>query len=295
MVSRKLDGAIIDCGGYNSLVNLAPSTANGQPVVHEQIPAIEYRDTWSLPQVTITGNATVEVGAGYAICSDVNNSNNRRAWYRYDGIANISASLPVGFSGSSAYVYLATNGNNDPPSDTAFISQQNPPNNVPAGYSFVRLLMPLFVESGVIRKGTHLPGLQRYNYDVDWSTPINPVTTAGGGLISVGVPVYPLTMSVFCSPGLFADVAVPTTLRFSRNSANTTPAISNGSPWESNFDGDVTSYRDINGYILTPWTGEIVTATAQIRALRYGNYIDSSKYPTFRISGYGVNNYALFF
>jgi hypothetical protein len=145
--------------------------------------------------------------------------------------------------------------------------------------------MPLLVESGVIRKGTHLPGLHRYNYDIDWSTNINPVTTAGGGLISVGVPVYPLVMDVFCTSGYPLTTQSTTSAKFSRNSANTTPAISQGQSWASGFDGDISAFLDTFGYILTPWKGQLLTQTSQVRAIRVNSYM-VGRLPTCFISGY---------
>jgi hypothetical protein len=85
-------------------------------------------DISEMPLVTWASATTVTVGAGAAICRSIVDNNSKRLWHRYLGIANITATLPVGVSASqTVYLYVATNGTNDPPSDTAFFSTTNPP------------------------------------------------------------------------------------------------------------------------------------------------------------------------
>jgi len=203
-------------------------------------------------------------------------------------VAGTGAGGQIGVWGNgSQYVYVGHN----PATLAVDVFISNAPNLTTSNGFDLKLLAPLYVESNAFKYATHLSKQRKIIYDVDWSTPINPVTTAGGGLIAVGVPVYPnLMMDVFCSSG-HPQNDTTVSIRFSRNSANSTPAISQPASWISGFDGDTCGHFTSTSTesFFTPWKGELITSTAQFRVLRVGNFYPTtilSYLPTAHISGY---------
>jgi uncharacterized coiled-coil protein SlyX len=220
----------------------------------------------------------LEIGGGLINFPSPMTKNAALAW----GTGTAAGGQIGTWGNGSQYVYVGHN----PTTSAVDVFVSNTSNLTTSGGFNLKLLAPLYVEAAAFKPGMHWPEERRFMYDVDWSTPINPVTTTGGGLITVGVPVYPLAMDISCSSGYPLAATIAAALRFSRNSANPTPAITVPQSWISGYDGDTSAYFSSSGYIFVGCDLTLVTHTGQIRALRVNSFLNTNTYPTFKVRGY---------